>query len=93
MRRSEAARRHRRAVAVVAAMAGVIVVLLAAVAPWAEEQYLDRGIEPSANALLVFRAGHAVAEHPGIALLLAAALIGLLWSSYGLLDRPARSRS
>ncbi|RUL89207.1 hypothetical protein [Tautonia sociabilis] len=90
MRRSEAAREHRRSVSIVAALAGAILVLLATVAPWVEEQYAARGIEPTAAALLVFRASRVVVHHLPIACLLVVALIGLLWTSYGLLQRASR---
>jgi type II secretory pathway component PulF len=76
-------------VAIVSALAGVIVVLLVTVAPWAKAKYEAKGIEPSEGALLVFQASRLVTEHLGLVLLLIVALIGLLWSTFGLLDRAA----
>lgn len=93
MRRSDAIRRHRRSVVILAAMAGILVILLASVAPWARAQYDARGLTPSPTALAIFRIGEAVSDHLWLILLLAAALIGLLWSSFGLLDRSSRPRA
>lgn len=87
MRRAEAARRHRRAVVIIAALAGILVVLLASVAPWAKGQYEARGIDPSPMAEAIFRVGAAVEENVWLIVLLVAALIGLLWTSFGMLDR------
>jgi type II secretory pathway component PulF len=77
---------------IISAMAGALVVLLGAVAPWAEGQYDAKGIAPSPTAEAIFRLGSAVEENLWLVLLLAASLIGLLWSSFGLLDgrRPSR---
>ena len=93
MRRSEAGRRHRRAVVIVAAMAGALVVLLVTVVPWAESLYEARGLDPSPAAGVIFRVGRAMAGNVALVLLLVGALIGLLWTSFGLLDRPQGSRS
>ncbi|WP_169977246.1 hypothetical protein [Tautonia rosea] len=93
MRKHDAARRHRRAVVIIAAMAGVLLVLLASVVPWAKTQYDAKGIEPSPAVDAIFRISAMVTDQLTLVLLLVAVLIGLLWSSFGLLDRAFRSRA
>ena len=89
MKRSVAARRHRRSVALIAAMAGVLIVLLRTVAPRVERAYDDRGIEPTATVEAIFRLGHYVEDRGWLVAALAAVLVALIWSAYGLLDRPS----
>ena len=93
MQKRDAARRHRRAVVIIAAMAGALLVLLASVVPWARTQYDAKGIEPSPAVEVIFRISEMVTDQLALVLLLVAVLIGLLWTSFGLLDRASRSRA
>ena len=89
MKRNEAGRRHRQSVALIAALAGALILLLQTVAPRVERAYDDRGIRPTATVEAIFRAGHFVADRAWLVAALAAVLVALLWSAYGLLDRPS----
>lgn len=93
MRKRDAVRRHRRAVVIIAAMAGALLVLMASVVPWVRTQYDAKGIEPSTAVETIFHISQVVTDQLTLVLLLVAVLIGLLWTSFGLLDRASRSRA
>ena len=88
MKRRAAARRHRLSVIVIAALAGLALVLLVVVAPMVEHLYQDQGLRPSWAAQVIIRVSRSTSNHLLPVVLLTAVLIGLLWTSFGQLDRP-----
>lgn len=90
MKRADALRKHRRFVLAVAALLGVGLAALLSLAPAVAALVERHGLQPPAPTRFVLQLGESLRPHALEAIALAAALVGLAWTSLGLLDRRHR---
>jgi type II secretory pathway component PulF len=87
LKRRDALRRHRLQVTLIAALLGVLLVLLAMVVPRLRSIVGDFGMKVSPWAMWIFDLSDFVAPRVWLFFPLYLAVVGVLWTSVGLLDR------